>query len=104
MVPLKKEADGSFRLTYQGVGIIIATVLASLGLGVGGIVKSSDRFTGTQAQALESRVLALETTVSEHRDDPCHGEVCVEIGRLTERLDHLQRQHYRKQFENLDPQ
>lgn len=91
---LKQESDGTFRLTYAGVGIAVATMVLALLMGAGGIISSGDRFTGTQASDLKGRVKALEAIIAEHKNVPCHGEVCVKLGRIEERLDSLSRDHY----------
>lgn len=91
---LKQDSDGTFRLTYTGVGVAIGTMLLAVLLGAGGVMKSGDRFTGTQASDLKGRVRALEAIVEEHKHTPCHGEVCVKLGRIEERLDNLTRELY----------
>jgi len=101
MVALKKESDGTFRLTYQGVGIAAGSLLVAVILGIGGVVKSGDRFTGTEAAQLTGRVEAIEAIVAEHKLSPCHGLVCVKLGRIEERLNGLTREHYDERIQGL---
>ncbi len=98
---LKQESDGTFRLTYVGVGASVGAMLLALLLGAGGIMKSGDRFTGTEATELKGRVTALEAIIEEHKHSPCHGEVCVKLGRIEERLDSVVREHYDERIKEL---
>jgi len=87
----KRDDNGGIILTTKGAAAIIGALVLSLITGIGGVLKSSDRFTGTQGATLIQKVSGMERRLERHNDEACHGEVCELLGRLDERINHLER-------------